>query len=64
MDEMIKEWLKQMYEREIEEAQCTLSNEHLWELGYNGNDENPHTQNIVKLQEYIIVLSDRLEELG
>lgn len=62
-DEIIVEWLKQMYQREIEEAQCDISNEHLWELGYDGKEPNPHTENIERLRNYIEILNEKLEEL-
>lgn len=58
MNEMCKCWLIQMFESEIDEAKCNLSNQHLWELGYDGEDENPHTQNIEDLKEYIEILEN------
>lgn len=63
MDEMIKEWLRSMYLREIEDAKCDIQNEHLWELGYDGENPNPHTENIERLKEYIEILNEKLEEL-
>lgn len=61
--EMIKEWLKNMYLREIEDTKYDIQNEHLWELGYDGEDPNPHTENIERLKEYIEILNEKLEEL-
>lgn len=63
MSETVKIWLKVLYENEIKEIQGTISNEHLWELGYNGEEPNPHTENIEVLEEYIEVLKSKLEEL-
>ncbi|MBR5317937.1 MAG: hypothetical protein IKU39_08600 [Lachnospiraceae bacterium] len=48
---------------EIEDAKGTISNEHLWELGYAGKEPwNPHTENIMILLEYIEELTFVLEE--
>ena len=55
---MIQEWLAQLYEKEIENVQQTISNEHIWELGYDGEEPNPHTENIEELMEYIEVLKE------
>ena len=64
MNETVKIWLEELYKREIEEAKGTISNEHLCELGYDGNEPfNPHTENIMVLEEYIEVLEEKLEEL-
>lgn len=63
MSETVKIWLKVLYENEIKEIQGTISNEHLWELGYNGEEPNPHTENIEVLKEYLEVLKSKLEEL-
>lgn len=64
MNEMIKCWLEQLYANEIEDVKGTISNERLWEHGYDGKEPfNPHTENIAVLIEYIEVLEDLLEEL-
>ncbi len=64
MNETVRIWLEELYTKEIEEAKETIKNEHLWELGYNGNEPiNPHTENIEVLKEYIEVLESKLEEL-
>ena len=55
---MIKEWLTKLYEEEIENVQQTINNEHTWELGYDGEEPNPHTENIEELMEYIEVLKE------
>ena len=63
MDEMVKFWFQILYEKEIEDAKVNISNEHLWELGYDGEDPNPHTENIERLKAYIESLTEKLEEL-
>lgn len=58
-DDIIKVWSEEcksriinMLDQEINEIPDTIKNEHLWELGYDGEDPNPHTQNIENLKEY------------
>ena len=63
MNEMVKFWFENLYKNEIKNAKGTISNEHLWELGYNGEEPNPHTGNIEVLHEYIEALEEKLEEL-
>ena len=64
MHETVKNWLEELYKDEIEEAKGAIENEHLWELGYDGEEPlNPHTENIEVLKEYIKELEHRLEEL-
>lgn len=64
MHETVKIWFEELYKKEIEEAKGAISNEHLWELGYDGNEPlNPHTENIMVLEEYIELLESKLEEL-
>ena len=69
MNETVKIWLeklgnptKEEIKAEIEGVRGTISNEHLWELGYDGNEPNPHTENIVILMEYLEVLEDMLND--
>lgn len=52
----VQEWLNNLYTEAIEEAEQTISNERLWEKGYNG-EHNPHTENIETLKQYISVLT-------
>jgi hypothetical protein len=64
MNETIKIWFEELYKKEIKEIKGTISNEHLWELGYDGNEPvNPHTENIVVLQEYLEMLEKKLDEI-
>lgn len=61
MNEIIKEWLKQLYEQAIVDTKIDISNNHLWELGYDGEEPNPHTEAIELLKEYIEVLKELKE---
>ena len=63
MNETIKIWLIKLYTDTIEEVRDTIKNEHIFELGYNGNDINPHTENIKTLNEYIGVLENLIRKL-
>ena len=64
MSETVKIWLKELYKKEIEEIEGTISNERLWELGYNGDEPiNPHTENIEMLTEYLETLKEKLAEI-
>ena len=68
MNETVKIWLEELgnptkeeIKMEIEEVRVAISNEHLWELGYDGEEPyNPHTENIVALMEYLEVLNEML----
>lgn len=47
---------------EVEEVRGTISNERIWELGYDGEEPiNPHTENIMVLIEYLEVLDEMLK---
>lgn len=69
-NETVKIWLEELgnptaeeIKAEIEEVRVAISNEHLWELGYDGKEPlNPHTENIEVLMEYLEVLEEMLEE--
>ena len=63
MNETIKIWLEELYKKEIEEIKGTVDNERIWEAGYNGEEPNPHTENIKVLKEYLEILEEKLEEL-
>ena len=52
----VQEWLNNLYTEAIEEAEQSLSNERLWEKGYDG-EYNPHTENIKAIEQYISVLT-------
>lgn len=53
---LIKRRLIQLFEGEIAAVGMTISNEHLWELGYSGDEPNPHSGNIVMYMQYLDVL--------
>lgn len=67
-NETVKIWLEELsnptkeeIKVEIEEVRGAISNEHLWELGYDGEEPlNPHTDNIMALMEYLEVLEEML----
>lgn len=64
MNETVKVWLEELYKKEIEEVKGTIENEKMWELGYDGKEPfNPHTDNIMVLEEYVKVLKEKLAEL-
>ena len=63
MNETVKIWLEELYTKEVEEVKGTIENEHLWELGYDGDEPNPHTENIEVLEEYLEYLEEKLKEL-
>ena len=62
MNPLIKEWLVEMYNTEIENTKKTISNERIWA---NGSD-NPevHLGNIETLEEYIETLEELKEEIS
>lgn len=66
MNETVKIWIEELgnptkeeIKAEIEEVKGTILNERIWELGYNGN-ENPHTEYLEVLMEYLEVLKEML----
>ena len=64
MSETVKIWFEELYKKEIEEIEGTISNERIWELGYNGDEPiNPHTENIEMLTEYLEALKEKLAEI-
>ena len=63
MNETVRIWFEELYTKEIEEVKGTIKNERIWELGYDGEEPNPHTENIEVLEEYLERLEEKLEEL-
>lgn len=64
MNEMIKFWLTELYENEIDETQATISNENLWMLGSKTKEEEQmHLDNIENLNEYIATLKTLLNDI-
>ena len=70
MNETVKIWLEELgnptveeIKTEIEEVKGTISNEHLFELGYDGEESmNPHSKNIMILMEDLEMLEEMLKE--
>ena len=63
MNETVRIWFEELYTKEIEEVKGNIKNERIWELGYDGEEPNPHTENIEVLEEYLERLEEMLEEL-
>lgn len=64
MNETVRIWFEKLYKKEIEEIEGTISNERVWELGYDGDEPiNPHTENIELLTEYLEALKEKLAEV-
>ena len=59
MNEMIKFWLADLYEREIDDIKGTISNNHLCILGAaNEEEERMFIQNEMDMREYLEVLEE------
>ena len=59
MNEMIKIWLADLYEREIDDIKGTISNNHLCILGAaNEEEERMFIQNEMDMREYLEVLEE------
>ena len=64
MNEMVKNWLIELYEREIEEALCSVSNERIWLMGSDVWEEGKmHLDNMANLNEYITTLKTLLNDI-
>ena len=64
MNEMIKFWLTELYEREIEEALGSISNERIWLMGTDVlEEEKMHLDNMANLNEYITTLKTLLNDI-
>ena len=61
MNETVKIWFEELYKKEIEEVKEAIKNESIWERGYDGEESNPHTENIEALKEYLSNLEGLLE---
>ena len=46
-----------LIDEEIDEIKGAISNEHTWEFGYDGEEPNPHSQNIISLNEELDFLT-------
>lgn len=47
-----KDMLNEVFTAELQNTLGSIENEKLWELGYDGEEPNPHTQNLVNLEAY------------
>ena len=57
MDEMVKMWVKALYNEEIDSATQAISNERLWLKGSTtATEQNAHMGNIKRYEEYIETL--------
>ena len=64
MTETIKNWLTQLYEREIKESLSSISNERIWMMGTNvWEEEKMHLDNMENLNEYIATLRTLLNDI-
>ena len=57
--EVLTEWknkfshtLEKLFAAELQDTLGSIENEKLWELGYDGEEPNPHTQNLANLRAY------------
>ena len=64
MNYVVKFWIENLYKSAIEETKGRIKNEHIWELSYNGESPNPHTQNIKDMEEYIDFLEKELSNFS
>lgn len=43
--EIVNGWFEQMLDEAIQETEAAMSNEHIWELAYEGDEApNPHSR--------------------
>lgn len=64
MNEMVKNWLIELYEREIKEALGSISNERTWLMGSDvWEEEKMHLDNMTNLSEYITTLKILLNDI-
>ena len=57
MDEMVKIWVQNLYNEEIDNATQAISNERLWLKGSTTvKEQNSHMENIRRYEEYIETL--------
>lgn len=64
MNEMVKNWLIELYEREIKEALDSISNERIWLMGSDvWEEEKMRLDNMTNLNEYITTLKILLNDI-
>lgn len=54
-----KIWLEKCYAH----AKIFIKDEHIWELEYDGDEPNPHTESIKELERYIAAIEESLKKL-
>ena len=61
MDEMVKIWVQNLYNEEIDNATKAISNERLWLKGSaTATEQNTHMENIRRYEEYIETLEGQI----
>lgn len=64
MNAIVKNWLIELYEREIKEALGSISNERIWLMGTDvWEEEKMHLDNMTNLNEYITTLKILLNDI-
>ena len=64
MNEIVKNWLIKLYEREIKDALGSISNERIWLTGSDvWEEEKMHLDNMTNLNEYITTLKILLNDI-
>jgi hypothetical protein len=64
MTETIKNWLSELYEREIKEVIGAISNESIWLMGADvWEEEKIHLDNMEALNEYVATLKTLLNDI-
>lgn len=64
MNAIVKNWLTQLYEREIKEALGSISNERIWMMGTDvWEEEKMHLDNMENLNEYVATLKTLLNDI-
>lgn len=56
-------WIKEMLQREIEDARGAAENEHIWALGSEDEEATQHEENAEENLEYADMLEDALKAL-
>lgn len=65
VNEMIRSWLKELYENAIAEAKGTIENERVWANGApDAATAQMHNENIALQEDYIQVLTEKIGELN
>ena len=64
MNEIVKNWLIELYEREIKDTLGSISNERIWLIGSDVWEEKKmHLDNMANLNEYITTLKILLNDI-